>query len=180
NASKSSSVSVRSSGWIATSMATDFLSSPSDAPSKISNTRTSVISFLSAEAAARVSVAASTDLSTTNAKSRRTAWNDDRSSFGLVRVGLALASGTASMNTSKPHSGPETSSASSVFGWNSPKVPSTTLGPSLIVPERPGWYQAGPPASTCSLSTGAPAASNAANASALASNTPTDAALPAQ
>jgi hypothetical protein len=33
-ASKSSSVSVRSAGWMATSMAMDFLSSPSDAPSK--------------------------------------------------------------------------------------------------------------------------------------------------
>ena len=97
-----------------------------------------MISFLSAASAARTSVPASTVLSTTKAKSRFTAWKADSSSFGLVFVGLAFGSGTASRYTSKPQSGPETSSPSSVFGWNSPNVPSTVFGPSLIVPERPG------------------------------------------
>ena len=97
----------------------------------MSNTETPVISFLSAARAARTSVPASTALSTTKAKSRFTAWKADSSSFGLVRVGLAFGSGTASTKTSKPQSGPETSSASSVFGWNSPKVPKHDLRPEL-------------------------------------------------
>src|SRR5689334_24786705 len=87
-------------------MAIDFLSAPSAAPSKMSKTETAVISFLSAANAARTSVPASTALSTTKAKSRFTAWKAESSSFGLVFVGLAFGSGTASTNTSKPHSGP--------------------------------------------------------------------------
>ena len=55
-----------------------------------------MISLRSAAAAARVSVPASTCLSTTKAKSRLTAWNGDSSSFGLVRVGFCFGSGTAS------------------------------------------------------------------------------------
>jgi hypothetical protein len=77
--------------------AIDFLAAPSDAPSKTSNTETPVTSFLSAASAARTRVPASTVLSTTKAKSRFTAWKADRSSFGLVFVGLAFGSGTASI-----------------------------------------------------------------------------------
>ena len=88
-----------------TSMAIDFLPSPSAAPSNTSNTETPVISLRSAAAAARVSAPASTALSTTKAKSRFTAWNGDSSSFGLVRVGFAFGSGIASTKTSKPQAG---------------------------------------------------------------------------
>ncbi|MNL86603.1 hypothetical protein D3C87_2153700 [compost metagenome] len=64
---------------------------------------------------------ASTPLSTTKAKSRLTAWKGESSSAGLVRVAFFFGSGKASTKTSKPQSAPDTSSASSVFGWNSPK-----------------------------------------------------------
>ena len=94
-------------------------------------------------------------MSTTKAKSRFTGWKRDRSSRGLVRVGLAFRSGITSRKTSKPASGPEASRVSSVAGWNSPKGPRTVFGPSLIVPVRPGWYQAGAAASICNWSTGA-------------------------
>ena len=114
--SRSSSVKVRSRGWMVISMATDFLPSPSEAPSNRSKTLTPVTSALSAPWAARTSVAAGTALSTTKAKSRRSAWKAESDNTGLVRVALRLASGIASMNTSKPASGPVTSSASSVEG----------------------------------------------------------------
>ena len=77
-------------------MATDFLPSPSDAPSKMSKTETPAISFLSAAVAARRIAPASTARSTTKAKSRLTSWKAERSSRGLVRVGLAFGSGMAS------------------------------------------------------------------------------------
>ena len=161
-----------------TSSATDLRFSPSAAPVKTSKTRTSPTSLRSAPSAARTSFSASTSLSTTKAKSRRTGWKADRASTGLVRVALRLGVGIASRNTSKPQCGPEASSVFSVFGWNSPNSASTTLGPSLIRPERPGWYQSLAGASIISRSTGAPAASSAAMASALASYTETAEALP--
>ena len=74
-------------------MATDFLPSPSEAPSNRSKTLTPVISFLSAPAAARRIVAASTELSTTKAKSRRTVWNGESSSGGRVCVAFLFGSG---------------------------------------------------------------------------------------
>ena len=43
----------------------------------------------------------------------------------------------------------------------------------LIVPERPGWNQAGAPGTTCSACIGAPAAASAAKASPLASKAST-------
>ena len=97
--------------------------------------------------------------STTKAKSRVTGWNGESSSAGLARVGLApSAPGCARGSPRTPTSGPSASSASSARGCNSPKWPSTFCGPSWIVPERPGWNQAGPPGTICSACAGAPAA----------------------
>ena len=61
-------------------------------------------------------------------------------------------------------------------GCSSPKCPSTFCGPIWIVPERPGWNQAGPPGTTCNACAGAPAAVSTASASALTSKASTSAA----
>ena len=181
SASKSSSVSVRSAGWIATSIATDFLPSPSDAPSNTSNTETPVISFLSAPAAARDQRPASTALSTTKAKSRFTAWKADSSSFGLVRVGLAFGSG---IGVDEHLEAGER--ARNVERLQRLRMELAEMAEHGLRAEldhaRSGRddTRPGPPASICSLSTGAPQASSAASASALASNTPTGCALPDQ
>ena len=86
-------------------------------------------------------------------------------------------SGMRSRITSKATSGPSASSASSARGCSSPKWPSTFCGPIWMVPERPGWNQAGPPGTTCSACAGAPAAASTASASALASKASTVAGL---
>ena len=96
--------------------------------------------------------AASTPRSRTKAKSRLTGWRSESTSGGRVLVALARGSGMASRMISKPASGPSTSSASSVLGWNSPNQPMMFFGPRRMVPERPGWNQAGAPATTCTLS----------------------------
>ena len=91
------------------------------------------------------------------------------------------ARGSRRRRPRKPQSGPETSSTSSALGWNSPNVASTTFGPSLIEAGTAGGDTSqARPASTVSLSTGAPQASSTAIASALASNTPTLGAFAAQ
>src|SRR5262245_49610522 len=56
------------------------------------------------------------------------------------------------------------------------EYPSTFCGPIWMVPERPGWNQAGAPGTTCNACAGAPAAASTASASALASNASTSAA----
>ena len=138
SASRSASVSVRSVGCMSTSTATDFLPAPRDGPSNRSNTRTSAISFLSAPVTELMICVAATSASTTKAKSRLSAWNGEISSGVLVRVALRFGSGTASTRISKPQTGPSTSMRSSALGWNSPNVPRTTFGPSLMTPLRPG------------------------------------------
>ncbi|MNT61560.1 hypothetical protein D3C72_1992130 [compost metagenome] len=62
----------------------------------MSKTLTPVISLRSALAAALMIAPASTDFSTTKAKSRFTIWKGERSSAGLVRVAFRFGSGTTS------------------------------------------------------------------------------------
>ena len=158
-------------------MATDFLPSPSAAPSNRSKTETPAISLRSAPSAARTilrRVDAAVDDEGEVAPDRLEVGQlQHRLGPGRLR---GAAAGIASRISSKPASGPSASSSSSTFGWNSPKVPMTVFGPWRIVPERPGWYQAGASAVTCTLSAERPSASSRASASALASKTETGAA----
>ena len=141
---------------------------------------TPAISFLSAPSAARTIFAASTPRSTTKAKSRRTGWRSDsvERRLGLGRPAPSAA-GSRRGSISKPASGPATSSASSDASDGTRR---TSRGPSSvpgwIVPERPGWNQAGAAGDDLHLvGRQRRARRAAASASALASNTPTGAAL---
>jgi hypothetical protein len=86
--SRSSSVSVRSRGWMMISMATDFLPSPSDGAFEQVEDVDAGDQLLVGAVDGAHQRGGRHILSTTKAKSRRTAWKAESSSTGLVRVAL--------------------------------------------------------------------------------------------